>query len=125
MSVLGDAEALSEAIYNILINAYEANADNGKAEVPVTLTLRRERLWISVTVTDSGKGIGKKEGKLIYEPFYSTKNSATSWGMGMYYTRSIIRNHMGSIRFESSKEGTSFIIMLPRYGRDISLRWEV
>ncbi|MGN0907041.1 MAG: ATP-binding protein [Bullifex sp.] len=125
MSVLGDAEGLSEAVYNILINAYEANMDNGKADVPVILTLRRERLWISVTVSDSGKGIGEKEGKLIYEPFYSTKNSASSWGMGMYYARSIIKNHMGSIRFESSKDGTSFIIMLPRYGRDISLRWEV
>ena len=125
MTVLGDAEALSEAIYNILINAYEANMDNGKGDEPVTLTLRRERLWISVTVSDSGKGISDREGKLIYEPFYSTKNSANSWGMGMYYARSIIRNHMGSIRFESSKEGTSFIIMLPRYGRDISLRWEI
>ena len=96
-----------------------------KCSGKIELIVRLERLWVSISILDRGSGIPKALKKKIWEPFYSSKNSSSNWGMGMYYTRSIIRNHMGSIRFESSKEGTSFIIMLPRYGRDINLRWEV
>lgn len=126
IQVLADKEKLSEAIYNIVTNAYEATR-SAKRSSPVLIEVHNERLWTSISITDFGMGIPKEVEKNIWEPFYSTKNSSTSWGMGMYYTRSIIKSHMGSVRFESKVgEGTTFIVLLPR--QDIKTRgarWEI
>ena len=61
----------------------------------------------------------KKEQKKIFEPFYSSKNSNTSWGMGLYHVRTIVRAHVGSLRVESKPgRGTSFFVLLPKYVQD-------
>ncbi len=87
---------------------------SGKIEIEVKL----ERLWVSISILDRGPGIPKALKKKIWEPFYSSKNSSSNWGMGMYYTRKIINSHLGSIRFEEREGGgTVFQILLPRYGR--------
>ena len=60
-------------------------------------------------------GIGKYELKKIFEPFYSSKNSNSNWGMGLYYVRTIVKKHMGSLRVDSDYgKGTSFYILLPK-----------
>lgn len=110
--ILADKEYLSEAFANIMENGWEATLQAGRA-TPVAVKLFQERLWVSVTISDNGNGIPKKVGKHIYEPFYSSKNSATNWGFGMYFTHQVIKNHLGSIRFDSSPKGTSFLILLP------------
>ncbi len=115
--VMADMEHLSEALYNLMINAWEATLSASR-RTPVEVYAHQERLWTSVTVKDNGMGIGKKESRRIWEPFYSNKNSSTNWGMGMYYVRSTVRSHLGSVRFESEiGTGTRFIVLLPKYGR--------
>ena len=61
---------------------------------------------LRMTVCDDGCGMTKAEQKKIFEPFYSSKNSNTSWGMGLYHVRTIIRAHVGSLRVES-RPGTA------------------
>ncbi len=117
MFVMADIDHLSEAFYNLMINAWEATLSASRSR-PIEVSVREERLWTSVTVKDVGKGIGKRESRRIWEPFYSNKNSSTNWGMGMYYVRSTIKSHLGSVRFESEiGKGTRFIVLLPKYGR--------
>lgn len=112
--ILASSFELAEAISNIIINGWEAMTQKGKIEVEVKI----ERLWISISILDRGPGIPKSLRKKIWEPFYSSKNSSSNWGMGMYYTRKIVNSHLGSIRFEDRKGGgTVFQILLPRYGR--------
>lgn len=118
--VLADSGSLKEAIANILINAVEASRDAGSSD-PVLLEYRPERLWISIKISDSGKGLGKKQLRQIYQPFYSSKNSSQNWGMGMYYTLNCVKAHLGSIKYEKRPEGgSSFIILLPRTGRPLT-----
>ena len=50
----------------------------------------------------------KAEQKKIFEPFYSSKNSNTSWGMGLYHVRTIVRAHVGSLRVESKPGPVSY-----------------
>lgn len=115
--VMADLDHLSEVLYNLMINAWEATLSASRT-TPVEISVRSERLWTSVTVKDYGLGISKKEGRRIWEPFYSNKNSSSNWGMGMYYVRSTVKSHLGSVRFESEiGEGTRFIVLLPKYGR--------
>lgn len=112
--ILASSFELAEAISNIINNGWEAMKCSGKIEIEVKL----ERLWVSISILDRGPGIPKALKKKIWEPFYSSKNSSSNWGMGMYYTRKIINSHLGSIRFEEREGGgTVFQILLPRYGR--------
>lgn len=118
IEVLADRNYLCEALYNLLINAWEANMAAGRADKPVTFCSHRERLYTVLEVRDVGVGISRSEQKKIFDPFYSSKNSNTSWGMGLYHTRTIIKAHLGSLRMESTPgEGTSFFVMLPKYGQ--------
>lgn len=107
-TIMCDKEHLSEALYNVISNGFEAS------QKPVRVNIKNERLWTNITVQDFGPGIPKKMQKTIYTPFVSSKNSALNWGMGLYYTRDVVKSHFGSLRFETSNKGTVFYIMLPR-----------
>lgn len=110
--ILADSDYFTEALSNLLVNGWEASHES--VEIRVTL----ERLWTVINITDRGCGISKESAKHIFEPFYSSKNSSSNWGMGMYFARRIIKAHMGYIRFESTPgEGTRFMVMLPKFGR--------
>lgn len=116
--ILADKNYFSEAVYNLLTNAWEANVEAGHADKPVLLLSHEERLYTVLEVKDSGKGITRLEQKKIFEPFYSSKNSNYNWGMGLYHVRAIVKAHLGSLRIESKLgQGTSFFILLPKYGQ--------
>ena len=114
--VLADRNYFSEALYNIMTNAWEANLEAGRGDRPISVSSHMERLWTAIEVRDQGVGISRGAQKKIFDPFYSSKNSNTSWGMGLYHARTIVRAHLGSLRVESAPgQGTAFLILLPRY----------
>ncbi|HIX89816.1 MAG TPA: HAMP domain-containing histidine kinase [Candidatus Agathobaculum pullicola] len=116
IQVLADENYLSEALYNLLINAWEATIGYEK-DKPVELVSHQERLYTVLEVKDHGTGIEPEALKHIFEPFYSSKNTNFNWGMGLYHVRTIVRSHLGSLRVENRPEGgASFFVLLPRYG---------
>jgi Signal transduction histidine kinase len=119
VTVLADAEQLSEAVCNLLLNAQDAIvAANRESSGKVELIVHNERLYTVMEIKDNGTGIPKQLRKKIFEPFYTSKNTNYNWGMGLYYVKQIVKNHLGVLRLESSEnEGTSFFIMLPRYNK--------
>ena len=113
LTLLCDKNHLAEALYNLLLNGWEAQQSEGCQE-PLTLQAQDEKLWILLCVSDHGKGLTKEQRKHMYEPFWSSKNSNYNWGMGLYYVRQIVKSHMGILRMEhQAGKGTSFIIQLP------------
>lgn len=116
LEALADKEQLAEALANIISNGWEAELTSGRKS-PIQVTTKHERLWVSMTIRDEGNGIPKKVGKHIYDPFYSSKNSISNWGMGMYFAHQVIKNHMGTVRFESSPAGTTFLVLVPAFQR--------
>ena len=115
--ILADKIQFCEALYNLLINAEEAVlvAERGE-KGDVSLKIRNERLYTVIEVRDNGSGMAKNQIKKIFEPFYSSKNSNSNWGMGLYYVREIIKSHLGFLRVESTEgKGSCFYILLPRY----------
>jgi len=115
--ILSDKTQLCEALYNLLINAQEAVVDAERGnEGYVELIVHRERQYTVIKICDNGLGIGKYRIKKIFEPFYSSKNSNSNWGMGLYYVREIVKSHLGSLHVESKEgEGSVFYILLPKY----------
>ena len=124
VQVLADANYLAEALYNLLTNAWEANADAGRTDSCVELSCYNVRLYTVMEVRDRGRGIDKEDKRRIFEPFYSSKNTNFNWGMGLYHVRTIVRSHLGTLRVENRRDGgAAFFILLPRY--DGSTRREV
>jgi signal transduction histidine kinase len=114
--VIGDKTYLSEAFYNILTNGWESELEkNIEYQSPLEIIIKEERTHIIFTFRDFGVGILKNDKKKILEPFFSSKNSMNNWGMGINYTMRIIKNHMGTIRFETIDNITNVDIILPKY----------
>ena len=117
LTVLADKTHLCGALNNLLINAQEAvlAAERGN-DGEVALLCHNERLYTVIEVRDNGTGMSRGSMKKVFEPFYSSKNSNSNWGMGLYYVREIAKSHLGSVRVESKEgEGSSFFILLPKY----------
>ena len=124
--IYGIKSQLTEAIYNMLDNAYEAahekrvylSKEITNIYVPsVELKLSQTPERSIIEITDNGIGIKDDDKHKIFAPFFTTKSSYKSGsGIGAYVVKRIIEeNHKGKIRFNSTyMQGTSFVIELPR-----------
>lgn len=113
-TLLADPNYLSEALYNLVINGYEAC----DAEPKILLKAHSERLYTMIEVQDNGKGLASHEYMKIFDPFYSSKHSNYNWGMGLCYVQKIVESHYGRIKVESQLGiGTQMFVLLPRYDK--------
>jgi signal transduction histidine kinase len=104
--------SLRQVILNILINGADACLAASK---PITLgiTAVDKGNRVIINVIDHGPGIGKRELKRIFTPFYTTKQSGS--GLGLFLTKKIIEEMSGEVNIESRKgEMTELIINLPK-----------
>jgi len=116
IKILSDKVHFCEALYNLLVNANEAIEVAGKEEGKIILAAYIRRQYTVIEISDNGTGIAKSHIRKIFEPFYSSKNSNSNWGMGLYYVREIVKSHLGTMQVESKAgEGSTFYILLPRY----------
>ena len=68
-----------------------------------------------VEIKDNGKGIDPTQYDKIFTPNFTTKSSGS--GLGLAIVKNIMKNHGGSIRFESKVGvGTSFFLKFPKGG---------
>lgn len=67
---------------------------------------------LQVEIMDTGYGILEEDLNSIFKPFYTTKKEGS--GLGLFITRSIIKEHNGKISVRSGKgKGAAFTILLP------------
>lgn len=115
-NVLADKNHLSEAVYNLLSNAQEAVDSLTNVEGRVVVSCYNVRQYTVIEVKDNGIGFSKEDAKKICEPYFTKKNSNYNWGMGLHYVRSIVKEHFGSLRYESKEgNGSTFYLLLPKY----------
>jgi signal transduction histidine kinase len=80
----------------------------------------RNRDLIKIKLIDYGEGISEDVLPHIFDPFFSTKTSNKSLGLGLSTVYGIVQRHAGTITVESRVgKGTEFNILLPRV-QDIS-----
>jgi signal transduction histidine kinase len=94
--VCGDRIQLQQVVLNLILNAIEAVTEvpDGPREI-VVHTGREPSTTVTVSVHDSGIGLGADDLQRIFDPFFSTK--ADGMGMGLAMSRSIIMTHQGRI----------------------------
>jgi nitrogen fixation/metabolism regulation signal transduction histidine kinase len=112
ISVKIDKHRISQVLTNLVINAIDAMNGKGIIEIRTDLVKKRESRYCRFSIKDTGKGISKQEGTLIFTPYFTTKESGT--GLGLPIVERIVNDHGGIIWFNSAEGmGTTFFIDLP------------
>jgi nitrogen fixation/metabolism regulation signal transduction histidine kinase len=107
-----DKHRMSRILSNIFINAIDAMEGRGLIEIRTDLVKKRESRYCRLSIRDTGKGISKQEGPLVFTPYFTTKETGT--GLGLPIVERIVTDHDGSIWFNSAEGmGTTFFIDLP------------
>lgn len=104
-----DAEALKQALLNLLINALQALPDGGSVRIA---TAAGPAGGSEVSVSDDGIGIAPENLEKVFDPFFSTKPSGTGLGLAMVHR--ILDAHGGSVAIDSTPgAGTTVVLRLP------------
>lgn len=106
--VLCDPQKIQQVFLNLFLNAIDSMSSQGELRVSIDQTKK----YVTVNVSDTGKGLSEKELKKIFEPFYTTKQKGT--GMGLSVSKEIIQLHKGKIEVRSTVgKGTTVSVFLP------------
>jgi signal transduction histidine kinase len=112
-AIKGDRVQLQQVILNLVMNAIEATAANGKEARQVLVTSEsQEPDKVVVSIRDSGTGIDPKNVDQLFTPFFTTKPGGM--GMGLSISRSIIEAHGGRLwAVPNDTTGATFKCSLP------------
>ena len=110
-----DRGGVSDALLNLLTNAYKYGGD----PVKVTLRVEESERYVRVKVTDNGAGIPAAEHKRIFQKFYRLDDRLSrereGSGLGLAIVKHVMKAHKGRVELESHPgRGSSFCLVLPR-----------
>ena len=115
-----DNGQFEEVFINLLNNAREAMPDGGEVEISLHTTeleateARGAGTYAVVELRDSGCGMDEAAQKRAFDPFFSTKQSKKSSGLGLSSCYGIISQYGGFIEIESEvDQGTTVSLYLP------------
>lgn len=113
--VLADADAIAEALLNLMSNARKY----GGAGVHIRVSAREDGNWVVFTVADDGPGIPRTERARIFEKFYRSDSLLSrrtqGSGLGLAIVRAVVAAHKGRVEVESEEgRGASFSMRLRR-----------
>lgn len=111
----GDADRLTQAVWNLVRNAIEAGAAN------VSLRTRVERgvrigdavhaRALRLEIADDGRGVPEALAEQVFLPLVSGRAEGT--GLGLALAQQVAREHRGSLSYRSRPGHTVFTVLLP------------
>ena len=111
----GDADRLTQALWNLLRNALESGANTvtlrTRAEHGVLIGEVAHRLVLRIEIADNGRGVPDDLTERIFLPLVSGR--AEGSGLGLPLTQQIAREHGGALSYRSRPGHTVFTLMLP------------
>lgn len=109
MTIHADFEMIEQVLINLVKNAMEALDTIDSKEKIINIRSVREGTGVLINVIDNGPGIPGKELGNIFIPFYSTKKAGS--GIGLSFSRHIMRLHKGSLEVSSQPgSGSNFTL---------------
>jgi PAS domain S-box-containing protein len=120
-----DRGQIEQVIMNLAVNARDAMREGGK------LTIRTANLevlqpdpqthgdlatgrYVTMSVSDGGRGMDAHTLSHMFEPFFTTKPAGEGTGLGLATVYGIVKQSQGSIQVESEVDkGTTFRVCLP------------
>ena len=104
-----DGEQMQKVIGNLLLNASDAIAEDGK----ITVATSMGDGWAQLAVSDTGCGMSREfVQERLFRPFQTTKSKGM--GIGLFHCKTIVEAHGGRIEVESEEgKGSTFRVFLP------------
>jgi two-component system phosphate regulon sensor histidine kinase PhoR len=118
ISVHADRGAVSDALFNLLTNAYKYGGDPARIDV----FAEQRGAEVRVVVRDNGQGIAPTEHSRIFQKFYRVDDRLSrereGSGLGLAIVKHVMRAHRGRVELESSPgKGSAFTLVLPAASR--------
>jgi PAS domain S-box-containing protein len=123
-----DPGQLEAALLNIAINARDAMPDGGLLSfhaAPCTALPRgaepslRSQDFVTLTISDTGIGMGDDVRERAFEPFFTTKELGRGTGLGLSTVYGFVRQSQGLVELASVVgQGTTIKLHLPRVRED-------
>jgi signal transduction histidine kinase len=115
-AVLADPERSRQILINLLGNAVKFTEKGG-----ITVTAEPKGRMMSISVTDTGKGIPVESQHLLFRKFQQasnsilTRDSTQSTGLGLYISKLLAENMGGRLYIERTEvgKGSTFTLELP------------
>lgn len=112
--VMGDPQALVEALLNLLNNAHKYTG----ADKRIAVSARKEGGAVLVSVSDNGPGIPRRDQKRIFDKFYRAQDPLSreieGTGLGLAMVKHIVGAHGGRVDVDSELgKGAKFTVVLP------------
>jgi signal transduction histidine kinase len=123
--VTGDADTLVRALLHLGTNAAEAMPGGGRVTLSSAPFVSDGNVafddvpvpagdYVSIVVSDTGRGIPDSMREEVFAPFFTTKPEGEGAGLGLPMVSRCVRRHGGFLRVESAEgKGTSIEILLP------------
>jgi signal transduction histidine kinase len=92
--VIGDRIQLQQVLLNLITNAIDSMANEDRSRV-LSIKSEVQDGGVTISVADTGKGIGSQDVDRIFNPLVTTKSGGM--GMGLSICRSIIEAHEGRL----------------------------
>ncbi len=115
LTVMGDRSKVDQILLNLLSNAIKFTSAGGTISVSATFTDDT----VSISVTDTGRGVPVAKLEVIFEPFVQLGRSLSSahegTGLGLSISRDLARAMKGDLTVSSVEGvGSTFTLILPR-----------
>jgi len=112
--------ALAQVLTNLLSNAATHAFPDGRSG-RIRVEIRPvPRGMLEIVFCDDGRGISPEDQRRVFDPFFTTRRSAGSTGLGLHIVFNIVTATLGgSIELKSwPGEGTRFTILVPLVAPD-------
>ncbi|MFO0546734.1 MAG: response regulator [Polyangiaceae bacterium] len=96
-NIEGDPGQWHQALLNLLINARDAIAGQGRILVSTDAASGKRALLVQ----DTGTGMAPEVLRRAFEPFFSTKAEGRGTGLGLAHVRAVATAHGGSVTLDS------------------------
>lgn len=113
-----------KCLMNLATNAVESVSGDGQIQISThnrhvdSTMVENQNIspgdYVVLRVTDTGTGISEEDVKLIFEPFYTSKQMGRSGtGLGLYIVWTTVQDHQGDIGVVSGAGGTTIELLFP------------
>lgn len=113
---------ISQVFLNLTGNSFDAVINLPTPWIEIICKI--ENQCVVFYFLDSGQGIPENIQEKIFQPFFTTKEVGKGTGLGLSLSYSMIKNHYGELKLDSSLKNTCFVVTLPikRKTNDLSAR---
>ena len=108
---IADRVLLKRVLVNLVVNALR---HSGSSEVCIAAAPQPASAWLTISVSDTGRGIPVEEQARVFEKFAGVRGDAADTGFGLPFCKLAVERMGGQIALTSAiGVGTAFSVTLP------------